>query len=1427
MGVVYVKELGELVEIAGDDPTEEEMSLIIGEVDARAATQEASLPPVEAELSLGEIGRSVLATASRHARGALVETPAAVMDALTSSSEPPTAFRSSTTGPLNLLPSGGRRSEPIVSERRALIDEATARHLARQIQGSGGVTGYPIRQLFSNPLVGAAALGMKTIAEPVNEVWKEWEHGLHTPTVSLDEAIDDPTGRNVGIWVAETGIGSLPGMALAVASLPLFAWSIAGERAKTRAANRGEAVSPSDVMVGAASAAIEGGLEKTAALFHVAASSGNLALRTFKRLLVEATTEGVQEVDAILAEELFTSDKGFYGVDPDRAIRRTGGAAFLGGIMGTTVGGGADLARRMRRAPVDPDIDPEPVAPLLPPPEVGTLPPEQMGPRASWGPDVVESPVYRNPAAEVRLDPTPGARPDEAQNVDRDWWADEALADVGGLATEAAPATPAVSEPGAVLEIAAGPSIEEDFDLRAPFQRRIGERMSEETSARIVSRAEPDVVPEIDTSATVLLPVVDDRKAVDDALAMEAVVEAIDSTPDEAPGAPPRPKERGATPRPERSRKRQTLRAVAALPPIAADPTSTEEEVQLAVFGDLAARNSEDAGPAEYLAAQDADTEPVARAILEDMGMEKAQIDAHFKRNDPVSAAMLFDRVKAEHLMSVIGPDGNVQTPQAVEQIIKLVADTAYVPTDVESTAIHQAMMLNRRARLDALRELEAISEKGDKAAIDALNAKISTLGERVTSLVLTSRTGGSKQGSALRSRQYHTNEVLDLPTAIGQAIHKNGGKPLTEKQKSRLKERYEEGTKVKKEGVAKRKKAISEVKKAADAVKKEKAAVRKAKEKAERAAPTGKRKAQEARRDAADDLIAEGTPGRKPRERKPSERKPGERKPRDAAAAKPQSKRRFVFTGYPRAERAAKGESKTRERAAKRELTSAEKKLKARERELQKAKDSLANSNRIIREGQRLESSAPERAFEGGWGAVKGVYKRNFIASKMLSSSLDLSAYGRQGIWLVARHPIHAVLSIPRAVASFRSPSKALEWQTEMMSRPIQLLRNLGGLEMTSVEGVSNVVGGSPVNAVEEEMMYAGAVSGLFGDNVLSRVIKGEIGAEGSKVREVAEDWSIDEMVRGSNNSYALVLNSLRTRNFDLGMEMIAADLGLANPNAPGATDADIDAFIKKVNPVDIKAIARTANVITGRGKLVTGTGAFAEGARWTLYAPRFTLSRIESPYRLTQFLMKKGPYEGMSDGARAHQMQLAQSALVYFLATGLLAAWAGPDDWFQNIRNYLNPLHPDYDKIVSPDGLHHMVMGGGLGTTNKYLIPLSTDPGEDGRVIPSQREYGDRLGRMISNKLGPLARALSTAVFNLGGDVKREDFGEDYDGMMEYLFYAAALPIGSAYTPIIAQGQAERLRDLSREEIDALDALVPLAVETFGFGVQTYKGD
>ena len=483
----------------------------------------------------------------------------------------------------------------------------------------------------------------------------------------------------------------------------------------------------------------------------------------------------------------------------------------------------------------------------------------------------------------------------------------------------------------------------------------------------------------------------------------------------------------------------------------------------------------------------------------------------------------------------------------------------------------------------------------------------------------------------------------------------------------------------------------------------------------------------------------------------------------------------------------------KARRLLSRADQANSERGVRVAEKAIAKASNDVARADGEIRRAQREKSQVPQNVTRGQ--RALSAYRRVFGASLILSSSGDDSALGRQAIGLLIQNPVAAAKTLPIAyqLAPWTKDNRAYaaRLQRGILEAPMQIIRDIGGLELTEVEGMSNVKGG-PLQAREELFMFRALESGLLGEYLTTP----------------------------SQNVFGLTLNFLRTATFDQGVRDILAPIH-------GVKDtSDIKEMLKKIPRDDIKALALLLNTSSGRGDWVSGTGALAQLSRHVMFAPRFTLSRLETPYRIVQLALGLGKFANVSTAVRKEYGLRVGRNLAFIGGLALLTSVLGPDSPEENLDNFAS-TGPDSGKFRVGD--YHIDLTGGLASTWRYVIPLITSP----------EHFGRGMTRMVRNKVAPLIGAMWQAwsgkdfrgrkitVEALKTDKLMEEFvNAKLDNYMAVVLHRGVFPAMGAFTPITVQNIAEEAwEEMTGKEKKLMQRLIPVALDAFGVGTTHYK--
>ena len=463
---------------------------------------------------------------------------------------------------------------------------------------------------------------------------------------------------------------------------------------------------------------------------------------------------------------------------------------------------------------------------------------------------------------------------------------------------------------------------------------------------------------------------------------------------------------------------------------------------------------------------------------------------------------------------------------------------------------------------------------------------------------------------------------------------------------------------------------------------------------------------------------------------------------------------------------------------------------IQAAQKLIDQISDDLVKASAKVRLGERERASSISTVTMNR--LLRG-YKKAFGASLVLSSSGDDSALGRQAMGLFLKNPVKGLKTLPIVwqLAPWTQGHRAyaLRTQKAILNADMQAIRDLAGLELTEIEGLSNVPGGGML-AREELFMFRALETGALGD----------------------------QLVMPSQNAFGLTLNLLRAAHFDQAVKFLAQDYG-ANPN-------DIKDIMKKVPKADLQARAALINASTGRGKLVSGQGFGATVMRNIMFAPRFTLSRFESPYRTVQVVLGMGEFEGVSKATRKRIAAETGKRLGFFMGIGLMSTLLGDDDPEENALAFVSPKSGDFLKFRVGD--YHIDLTGGLASTWRYVLPL---------LLGGDRP-GAGMSQMVRNKAAPLIGALYDGV--RGTDFRgrpvtldamktdkamEEFFNGKVNDYVAVILHQVVFPATGAFTPITLQNVAdEAWSKMTGEEKEELQRILPIALDAFGVGARHY---
>ena len=832
--------------------------------------------------------------------------------------------------------------------------------------------------------------------------------------------------------------------------------------------------------------------------------------------------------------------------------------------------------------------------------------------------------------------------------------------------------------------------------------------------------------------------------------AIEGLEETIKASEPQTPPPAPRATDRPVEAKPRKKYKPPNfMKEAIELLRKHADPETVEEDLLKAAMHVIGRKRRKDADiDDEGFAAQKAYLDPYIKQVGERMGMTEEEVDA-LSQYESMSYADTIRSVEDAGLAPSLGPAG-VTIPAELSALIRKTNATGYAPSTTEEAAMHWALMLQRKARADILENADP--EDGEsKTALDKLD-------QDALETAMALRRSGTELGRAMRYRQFLVSPVMDLIQAQAEAAILSGGK-LDAKTKARLEKLWKNAEAIEAEGKRLKKEAMAKLKVAkkrlADA------------EAIAAGTMDVKRSAKaEARKRAAKDVAAEA----------------------ESVVEAPVETAATVDLDAPiRVTPLRKSKEQRR----------MEKELREAQEEVGEARGEALEGDALIRKAEREKSEA---AKEVSKGPFLRAYDKAFGGAIALKASGDLSAFGRQALPLVIANPLLAVNILPDIikVASWKPKARAhaRAIQAGLLDQDFQALRDIGGVELTEVQGLTNV-NGSSIELKEEAYMFRAFESGLLA----STVGKG--------------------LINPSQDAFGLTLNLLRAKNFDALARQMAEAHGI---DLSGMSDKEAAAAIMEGVPrEDLAAAGRLINVITGRGEWASGKGVVSETLRRLMFAPRFTLSRVESPKRILELYTGTGKFRGMSKEARGVLVKRVNVNMGVYASLMLLtfvAAGDEDDDWMQNAINFFDPNNSSFLKARVGDW--HFDMLSGVPATIRHMIPTVFVGMESGT------EYGLGWWRLFNNKVAPLISGLRTlSGHDWGGRTIKDSQGNSitmFDGAAAAATLGAYAAIDVAI-PISVENAAKAfLEHATEEDKTVVQRAVPVFAEFWGAGVDHY---
>jgi len=1315
------------------------------------------------------------------------------------------------------------------------MEEAVAADVARDaaeagstLVGAATVGGSQVlRGLAEAPFVAAEALtpspgplGMSGVlrgeAEKVFQAWREQEGKTFRPSVTLEEA----EGLEYVTWVAESVARMLPGMGAAMASMPAYAISLVADTARERARADGrDEVNVTDVAAAAAASGFIAASERFSARVALGGALPKVLQPLAKTIPgritaaagTELATEVPQEAAQYLAERLGTEQ----GMAWEELKPRLKEAAVLAPIVGGGLRGGreAQLAFAQRagvlpEAIYDDMIDKEVVAQEA---EATVAPVDQKQPDKAKGfRELYErrtephpsNPLYRvwdggQTAVFDEFEHDPDVSDIHLEQITTftgrrgEGVGSRILQEITKMADEsgATVSVEALSKDGPMSTsqlvdwyrrhgFNPHPEYGDEGLMVRPAKGLAPSPVEEVVEAVDIVEERPPSVPGEYTQVASPL----EAEAVDIQMESKKAVDAIDdlqkgikAAEEPTPPAPPRPGETGAKSKPVKPqvafKPPNFMREAYSLLRKYADPETAEADLLAAAMHVIGRKRRIDAKISDdEFAAKHAQLNPYIKQIAERMGMTQGDVDA-MERYERISYADTIRSAEQAGLAPTLTPTG-VEMPAELDAIIKKVNATSFAPTTTEQAAIHWALMLQRKRRSDILDYADPTDP--------TVKADLAELDQSALETAMALKRAGTELGRAMRYRQFIVSPVMDLIQAQAEASIRYGGK-LDQKTKDRIEDLWAKAEEI--EATGKRLKKEAKARMDAAAAKLE----------------TAKRRLVQAEMVASDaaDVVAAAKRAKKRKKAKTPREKAVEEAVEaldDAAAPIP-----------------VKPLRKSKEQRA------MEKDLRAAESELAQARGDAAQADSEMRRGQALKSASPKDATTNR--ALMG-WEKIFGASIALKASTDLSAFGRQAGPLILANPFlagetaweMAKIAVPvGTISDFKDPrkwkamgrAKARALQTALLSEEFQTIREIGGLDMTEVEGASSVAGADKqIQRGEEEFMFRALESGFF-----------------------------SHLVVPSKNTFSLTLNTLRAKNYDALVKQMAEANGI---KLDGLSEAEQAAKIKEELPeADMKAAGMLLNVITGRATLGAGTGVGAELMRRTMFAPRFTISRFESPLRIYQLYRGKGPFKHMSEASRGAILKRVNNNMWLYASLFLLTAlYAGDEDdtWQDAVLDFFNPNSASFQKARVGD--YHFDMFPGVPASVRHIIPMLLLPegwGPEG-YEESHSEYFRGLSKLVNAKAAPVLAAIRTlSGYDWTGreiDVPRaKDMpfpaSEKIPQRAWDAIWLLALAGADLSFPITPENAVEAWSEFTDGEKDMIQSVVPVFMEFLGFGV------
>ena len=514
---------------------------------------------------------------------------------------------------------------------------------------------------------------------------------------------------------------------------------------------------------------------------------------------------------------------------------------------------------------------------------------------------------------------------------------------------------------------------------------------------------------------------------------------------------------------------------------------------------------------------------------------------------------------------------------------------------------------------------------------------------------------------------------------------------------------------------------------------------------------------------------------------------------------------------------------SRSRVNAVKAQRNKARRDLGKANKEYDDALSDQVEVEQKLAEAQAIKNKSPEMATQSLVGKALNTAHGISIA---LNASLDNSALLRQGVYLAAGNPRAALEALPYALRmlpfSKKGRGAARRIQRKLLSENYQSLRDDAGLELTEVEGISNVEGDARQTAREEFYMS-------------------NFEMKEGRLRDLVEGVTVP-----SQNLYSTTLNHLRARNFDAGVKILAKQFGVKDIN-------NIKEIREKVPIEDLKGLAELINVSSGRGDLIDKLAPGGNIRRFLqtfMFAPKYSFSRIDSVLKFFKYMLPETFGADVSPQALA-LIRKEMRNRVGLLAGITLAGTYGMSGSDDEVVNMVDPSNADFMKLKM--GNIRFDLLGGVPSTVRYLLPIAFSPkdiADEDKSLLDVFDY-DPLGRGIAqvtrNKMSPIAGAIYTVITGddfIGRDISGEGtvarraarkVAEEFESNPEEVEAVTALilsriifPASGLVAPIALQDLAGRyLEEKSESERSRLEEILPVITNYFGIGTQVYDNE